>query len=52
MGPSQTYQLLQSKGNYFYGMGENICNWYSQQGLNLQNIQTAHTIQQQKKLSN
>ena len=29
-------------------MGENICKWYDRQGLNLQNIQTAHTTQQQK----
>ena len=30
-------------------MGENSCQRYNQQGLNLQNIQTTHTIQQQKK---
>ena len=29
-------------------MGENNCRWCNQQGLNLQNIQTAHTTQQQK----
>ena len=27
---------------------ENICRWCNRQGLNLQNIQTAHTTQQQK----
>ena len=26
-----------------YGMGENTCKWCDKQGLNLQNIQTAHT---------
>ena len=31
-----------------YRMGENICKWCERQGLNLQNIQTAHTTQQQK----
>ena len=30
-------------------LGENICKWCSQQGLNLQNIQTAHAAQYQKK---
>ena len=29
-------------------MGENICKGCNQQGLNLQNIQTAHATQQQK----
>ena len=28
-----------------YGMGENICKQINQQGLNLQNIQIAQTIQ-------
>ena len=32
-----------------YGMGENICKWSDLQGINFQNIQTAHTTQQQKK---
>ena len=31
-----------------YRMGENICKWCYRQGLNLQNIQTAYTVQQQK----
>ena len=45
---------MHNKGNHeqnektTYEMGENICKWWYQQGLNLQNIQTAHTIQQQK----
>ena len=30
-------------------MGENICKWWDQQGINFQNIQTAHTAQ---KISN
>ena len=29
-------------------MGENICKWCDQQGLNFPNIQTAHTAQYQK----
>ena len=29
-------------------MGEDICEWYDGQGLNFQNIQTAHTTQQQQ----
>ena len=28
-----------------YRMGETICKWCDQQGLNFQNIQTAHTVQ-------
>ena len=54
MGPDQTYKLLYSKGNHkqnektTYRMVENICKWCDQQGLNFQNIQTAHTTQQQK----
>ena len=54
MGPNQTYKLLHSKGNHkqnektSYGLGENICKWFNWQGLNFQNIQTAHTTQQEK----
>ena len=54
-GPNQTDKLLHSKGNHkqnektTYGMGENSCKWYNQQGLNLQNIKTTHTTQHQKK---
>ena len=28
-------------------MGENICKWHSRLGINLQNIQTAHSAQYQ-----
>ena len=56
MGPNQTYKLLHSKQNHkqnesktTYGVGENIC---KQQGLNFQNIQSAHTTQQQQKSKN
>ena len=31
-----------------YGMGENICKWYDQQGIDFQNVQTAHITQQQQ----
>ena len=31
-----------------YGLGRHICKWDNQQGLNFQNIQTAHTTQQKK----
>ena len=31
------------KANYW--MGENTCKWYNRQGVNIQNIETAHTIQ-------
>ena len=30
-------------------MGDNICKWCNRQGINLQNIQTAHTVQYQKR---
>ena len=54
MGPNQMYKLLHSKGNHkqnektTYRMGENICKWCNWHGPNLQNIQKAHTAQQQK----
>ena len=44
---------MHSKGNHkqneksTYGLGENICEQCNQQGLNFQNIQTAHTAQYQ-----
>ena len=44
-------KLLHSKENYkqaektTYGLGENICKWCNEQGLNFQNLQTAHTAQ-------
>ena len=57
MGPNQTYRLSHSKGNHrpnekiAYRMEENICKQCDSQGLNFQNIQTAHTTitQQQQK---
>ena len=33
-------------------MGENICKWCDWQGINLQNIQTAHAAQYPKKTNN
>ena len=55
MGPNQTYKLLHSKiysnkkkGKTNYELGENICKGGNRQGLNLRNIHTAHTSQQQK----
>ena len=54
MGPNQMYKLLHSKGNHkqnektIYRLGENIRKWCDQQGINFQNIQTAHTTQKQK----
>ena len=58
MGPNQTDNFLHSKGNHkentktTYGMGENSCKQCNRQGLNLQNIQTTHTTQQQQQLKN
>ena len=58
MGSNQTYKLLYSKGNYKENerttsrMGENICKWCIQQGLNFPNIQTAHAAQQQQQQKN
>ena len=50
MGPNQSYKLLCRKRNRktTYKMWENICQQCNKQGLNFQNIQTAHTTQQQK----
>ena len=54
MGPNETEKLLHSKGNHkqnkktTYRVRENICKWFDQQGLNFQNIQTAHITQYQK----
>ena len=45
---------MHSKGNHkqnkkaTHRMGENICKQSNQQGINLQNIQTAHAAQEQK----
>ena len=57
MGPKQTYKLLHRKRNHkkkktTYGMGENSCKWCNQQELNLQNIRTHTTQQQQPKNPN
>ena len=58
MGLNHTYKLLHSKGNHkqnektTYRMAENICKWSDRQGLNFQNIQTAHTTQQWQKKPN
>ena len=55
MGPNKIYKLLHSKGIHKqnkktnYRMGENVCKWCDQQGLNFQNIQTVHTAQYQQK---
>ena len=55
MGPNQAYKLLYSKGNQkqnektIYRIGENMYQWCNWQGLNFQNIQTVHTVQQQQK---
>ena len=44
--------IKRKKKKTTYRMGENICQWCDRQGLNLQNIQTAHTTQQQQKTNN
>ena len=46
---------MHSKGNHWqnknttYRIGEDICKWRDWQGVNIQNIQTAHTTQYEKK---
>ena len=57
MGPNQTYKHLyfcfvygflcyhKQNKNTTYGLGENTCKWCNWQGINLQNIQTAHITQ-------
>ena len=47
------WYILCSKGNHqnekaTYGVGENICKQFKQRRVNVQNIQTDHTIQYQK----
>ena len=55
MEPNHTYKLLHSKGNHqqnekiTHRVGENLCKRSDQQGINLQNIQTAHAALYQKK---
>ena len=41
----------QESKNTTHRMGENICKGNHQQGINLQNIQTAHAAQLRKKKS-
>ena len=54
MEPNQIYKVLHSKGNHKqkekkpHRMGGNLCKQCDQEGLNFQNIQIAHTTQQQK----
>ena len=52
MGPNLKAFAQQRKGNYkqktTYRMWENICKQCDWQGIDLQNIQTAHTTQYQK----
>ena len=51
MRPNQSYKLLHSKGNHkqnektTYRLAENTGDQRDWQGLNFQNIQTAHTTQ-------
>ena len=60
MGPNQTYKVSHSKGNHkkkkneetTYRLEENICEICDWQGLNLQNIQIAHTNKKQWKTTN
>ena len=58
MRPNQSYKLLHSKGNHTqnekttYRLEENTGDHRDWQGLNFQNIQTAHTTQYQKKKNN
>ena len=46
---------MHSKGNHkqnektTHRTGENICKWWDRQGINLQNIQTAHAALYKKK---
>ena len=51
MGPNQTEMLLHNEGKYKQGekialrMGENIYKRSNREWINLQNIQTAHAVQ-------
>ena len=57
MGPSQNDKLLQSKGNHQQnekttnGLGENICKGHNGQGVDFQNIQIAHSINNNNKIT-
>ena len=54
MRPNSTQKLLHSKGYHLknemkiHRMGENLCKWCNQYGLNLQNTQITHITEQQK----
>ena len=49
---------MHSKGNHkqnkktTHRIEENICKWCDRQGINLQNLQTAHAAQYQKQTNN
>ena len=49
---------MHSRGNHqqnaktTYRMGENICKWWDQQEVNIQNIQVVHITQYQKQKQN
>ena len=42
MRPTHTQKLLHNKGNNTQNEKTNICKWGDQQGVSLQNLQTAH----------
>ena len=52
MGANQIYQHLHSKGNHKQMkrqlLAGNMCKWCDQQGLKFQNMQIAHTTQNEK----
>ena len=39
---------LEQNKNTTHRMGDNICKWFDQQGINLQKLLTAHAAQYQK----
>ena len=55
MGPNETQKLWQSEGNHkqniktTHRMADNICKQCNWQGIDLQNLQTAHAAQYQNK---
>ena len=52
MGANQIYKHLHSKGNHKQMkrqlLAGNMCKWCDQQGLKFQNMQMAHTTQNEK----
>ena len=56
MGSNETQKFLHSKGIHkpktTHKIGENICKWCGKWGINLQNSQTAHVSQHQKRPNN